>query len=166
MTRWKAALGGLWRSEPALPLALYFLLIAASTGYISLAGGHLPGGLRVPADRDMSIGDLAVYAFLTWRMWLGGGYSWTLSVVGRLLFTVATVYGCYHAHDLFAFGLLALTLASLVPLFAAAVLDRVTDRSYKFTIPRAVRSAFLEGYQGPSRHDGPLPTGRQDGAAV
>ncbi|HXW46250.1 MAG TPA: hypothetical protein VEL03_15795 [Streptosporangiaceae bacterium] len=160
MTRWKAALGGLWRSEPAVPLVLYFLLAVATAGYISLAGGHLPSGL------DLPVGTLPVAAFFTWRMWLGGGYSWTLSVVWRLLSVVVSADACFRAPGLYVFGLLALTLASLLPLFAAAVLDRVTDRSYKFAPLAAIRSAFLAAYQGPARRSGPQPTGGRGGQAA
>jgi hypothetical protein len=39
---------------------------------------------------------------------------------------VVTVNACYQRPNLALFGLLALVLASLVPLFASAVLDRVT----------------------------------------
>jgi hypothetical protein len=169
VTRWKAALRVLWRTEPALALALYFLLAAASAGYVDLAGGHLASSLGTLTTRYMSIGGIAVYAFFTWRMWLGGGISWTLSVMLKLLCVVVTAIACYRAPGPFVVGLLALTLGSLVPLFAPAVLDRVSDRSYKFAPLRGVRSAFVAGYagyQGPPRHGGPLPTGSRDGAAV
>jgi hypothetical protein len=152
MDRWTPAWKAFWRAEPALALVAYVLLAAAATGYVGLYGGHLArglGSLHKLISQDASPGYLAVSAVFAWRMWLGGGYSWTLSLMWKLIFAAGAADACYQAPGLFEFGLLALALAGLAPLFAAPVLDRVTDRSYKYATIRAVRRALAGGYQQP-----------------
>jgi hypothetical protein len=152
MDRWTQAWKVFWRAEPALVLVVYLLLAAATTGYVDLCGGHLASGLgslRTLIRQDASPAYLATYAFFAWRMWLGGGYSWTLSLVWKLGFAAAAAYASYRAPGLFEFGLLALALVGLAPLFAAAVLDRVTDRSGRYATIRAIRRAFAGGYEQP-----------------
>jgi hypothetical protein len=76
--------------------------------------------------REDSIGGLFVYAWFTWRMWLGGAISWTLSLVWKVLTVIAIAVAWHEAGGPFLAGLLVLTIASAAPLFAPAVLDRVT----------------------------------------
>jgi len=153
--RWTAAWKVFWRAEPALALVVYLLLAAATTGYVDLYGGHLASGLgslRTLIRQDSSPGYLATFAFFAWRMWLGGGYSWTLSLVWKLIFAAGAADACYRAPGPFEFGLLALALAGLCPLFTAAVLDRVTDRSHQYATIRAIRLAFAAGCKQPRGH--------------
>jgi hypothetical protein len=127
--RWKRASAVLWQTEPAPALVLYFLLAVATAGYVDLVGGHFAGGLgslHSLIGRDASSGGLFMYAFFTWRIWLGGATAWGLSLLWKLVLLVVTVNACYRTPDLALFGLLGLLLAGLVPLFASAVLDRVT----------------------------------------
>jgi hypothetical protein len=155
--RWTSAWKVFWRAEPAGALVAFLLLAAATTGYVDLCGGHLasgPGSLHTLIRQDASPGYLALYAFFCWRMWLGGGYSWTLSLVWKLGFAAAAADACYQAPGLLEFGLLALALAGLCPLFTAAVLDRVTDRSHRYATIRAIRRAFAAGYGQPRGHRG------------
>jgi hypothetical protein len=131
--RWRAATAALWRAEPALALGLYFLLAVATVGYIHLFGPPL----RTRAAQGMitwglltkygAVWGLAEYAFFTWRMWLGGGLSWSLSLLWKLASVGAIAVACYRTPSPFLFGLLALTIAGVVPLFAPAVLDRVDN---------------------------------------
>jgi hypothetical protein len=110
-------------------LVLYFLLITATAGYTHLVGGHIGtsrGSLHSLIARDFSGRGLAIYAVFTWRMWVGGAISWSLSVLWQLVLLVVTVNACWRTPNPALFGLLALVLAGLVPLFAAAVLDRVS----------------------------------------
>jgi hypothetical protein len=143
--RWKRASAVFWRAEPAPALVLYFLLMTATALYMHLAGGHIAsslGSLHSIIARDVSAGGLAVYAFFVWRMWLGGGMFWSLSLGWQLLLLVVMVNACYRTPNLAVFGLLALALAGLVPLFAAAVLDRVSPPAKRAT-PRAAGRALV-----------------------
>jgi hypothetical protein len=143
----------LWRTEPAPALVLYFLLAAATGRYLHVVGPHFNSGLgslHTLARRDASSAGLVVYAFFTWRIWLGSAVAWSLSLMWQLLLLVVTVNACWRTPDPALFGLVALTLASLVPLFAWAVLDRVSRRVEHKTL-RAMRRAFREGYAQPRR---------------
>jgi hypothetical protein len=143
MRRWKPALATLWRTEPAFALGLYFLLAVAQVGYLQLAGSHLgasqPGRLAgTVLAREGPAGSLVLYAYFTWRMWLGGYICWTLSLVWRLTLVVAALIACYRAPGLFILGLLGLNLAGVMLLFMPAVLRRV-DRSDQAAQIRALR---------------------------
>lgn len=149
MNRWKRALAVLWRTEPAPALVLYFLLAAATSRYLHFFGAHFVsnlGSLHTLASRDATSAGLVVYAFFTWRIWLGGALAWSLSLLWQLLLLVVTVNACYRTRDPAMFGLLALSLASLVPLFASAVLHRVNQPA-----EHATRRAIQEGYEQPRR---------------
>jgi hypothetical protein len=155
MNRWKAALAVLWRTEPAPALGLYFLLAVAQVSYIHLLGhySYVQGVRGSPSPavviKEGSDAGLFAYAFFTWRMWLGGATSCGLSLLWKLLMVGAAVMACYKTPSPFLFGLLTLSLASFVPLFASAVLDRVNDRSKRFVIIRAIGRAFREEYKQP-----------------
>jgi hypothetical protein len=100
--RWKQAWAELWRTEPAPALVLYFLLAAATAGYVHIAGVHFASGLGSPhtlIDRDGSTAGLVTYAFLTWCIWLGGSRSWSLSLLWQLLVLVVTVNACYRTPE-------------------------------------------------------------------
>jgi hypothetical protein len=132
MRRWRSAAALFWRSEPAPALALYLLLAAAEVAYVRLAGPAIGPGASVlvrlgGAVRDDSVGGLFAYAFFTWRMWLGGALSWTLSLAWKLLTAFTAVVAWHETGGPFLAGLVALTVASAIPLFAAAVLDRVDN---------------------------------------
>jgi hypothetical protein len=151
MDRWTRASAVLWRTEPAPALVLYFLLAAATAGYLHIVGAHFASGLgslHTLAVKAMSSAGLVIYAFFTWRIWNGGAVAWSLSLLWKLLFLVVTVNACYRTPDPALFGLLALCLASLVPLFAWAVLDRVSQPVEHATF-RAMRRAFHAGHVEP-----------------
>jgi hypothetical protein len=141
VSRWKTALANFWRREPAIALGLYFLLAVAVASCLRL-GGHLEDGNRLNSRStwalDGSAAGLLWHAFFTWRMWLGGAMSWTISLLCSLVTVAAAASTFYQAPSLYLFGLTALSLAGVVPLFASAVLDRVVDDLSRS--PRAARS--------------------------
>ncbi len=101
------------------------LLAAAAVGYVHLTG-HEASPTVGATVRDDSIGGLFVYAWFTWRMWVGGSISWTLSLIWKLLIVIGTAVAWHDAGGPFLAGLVVLRIASVAPLFAPAVLDRVT----------------------------------------
>jgi hypothetical protein len=140
VNRWRVALGTLWRIEPAPALGLYFLMSAAEVGYIHFVGlrfEHLGSDSAMVAVKYGSWGVLLPYAFFTWRMWLGGNISWTLSLLWKLFSVAAAAAACLQAPGLLTAGPLALSLASTAALFARAVLDRVDWRRQSAATPRA-----------------------------
>ncbi len=115
-----------------MALGLYLMLAVAEVGYVHVTGllaGHGDSVTVSATVRDGSIGGLLVYAWFTWRMWLGGAISWTLSLLWKLLTVVATAFAWHEAGGPVLAGLLALTIARAAPPFAPAVLDRVTRAS-------------------------------------
>lgn len=150
MPRWKAALRRLWQTEPAAALVSYFLLSAADIAYIHLAGGTFLAAYRdswaaqrftlTPAGGGGALaGGLLVYAYFTWRIWLGGYIAWTLSLLWKFVGIVAAASACFMASGAFTAGLLVLSTASLLPLFAVAVLTRA-ERPSRRSAARRLRA--------------------------
>lgn len=129
MNRWKSATARLWRDEPALPLVLYCLLVAAQAGYVHLMvfGFHQSIG---PREADFLIShparDLLVSVFLAFRIWLGGGISWSLLMFWGVLEIAASVIWALTGSP-FAVGPLLISAACLVLLFMPAVLERAAN---------------------------------------
>jgi hypothetical protein len=73
-------------------------------------------------------------------MWLGGAISWTLSLCWKVLTVAAAVSAWHETGWPFAAGLIVLTVASALPLFADSVLTRADRTRVKALSGRARRT--------------------------
>jgi hypothetical protein len=91
--------------------------------------------------------------YLAWRIWLGGGISWTLLVIWGVLQIVRSVGWAWGATgSAFALGMLPFSAACLVLLFMPAVLDRASDAGrIKLRAKRGV-SRYGQQVSSPNRY--------------
>jgi hypothetical protein len=156
VNRWKPATAQFWRAEPAAPLALYCLLVAAQLGYIHLTvfGLHQSyGSLRDDIMIVHPWGVLVSSVYLAWRIWLGGGISWTLLVIWgvfRIVRSVSLAWGA--AGSPFALGMLPFSAACLVLLFMPAVLDRASKAGRLKLRARRRRGRYGQQVSSPNRY--------------
>jgi hypothetical protein len=156
VNRWKPAIAQFWRAEPAAPLALYCLLAAAQLGYIHLTVVALHQSFGSLRDDIMIVHPwrvLMISVYLAWRIWLGGGISWTLLVIWGVLQIVRSVGLAWGATGSpFALGMLPFSAACLVLLFMPAVLDRASDAGrIKLRAKRGV-SRYGQQVSSPNRY--------------
>lgn len=156
MNHWKPATAQFWRTEPAAPLALYCLLVAAQLGYIHLTVFGLHQSIGFLRDDFMVVHPwqaLLISVYLAWRIWLGGAISWTLLVIWGVLQIVAGLGLAWEATGSpFALGMLPFSAACLVLLFMPAVLDRASDAGRLKIRARARRGRYGQQGSSPNRY--------------
>jgi hypothetical protein len=156
VNRWKPAISQFWRAEPAAPLALYCVLVAAQLGYIHLTVVSLHQSFGFLRDDFMIVHPwrtLLISVYLAWRIWLGGGISWTLLVIWGVLQIVRSVGLAWGAPGSpFALEMLPFSAACLVLLFMPAVLDRASDAGRLKLRARPRRGRYGQQVSSPNRY--------------